>query len=201
MKHITLKNKSQMKTKNLLIVAVIIFSGILNLNGAYAQEATTTPPTETDNVTLNIKLNQIQTITVNAGQKEVDIEYISRDDYYEGVSITKDDHLRVFSTGGFQVKVNSGEFLTNGVDNINSSDVTVLATTGSTNGGYNSVVNAVALGDEQTLITSETGGRDLNYNVTYSTKPATKDKYLNLYDKNATSNVFTTEVTYTIAAN
>lgn len=196
MKHITLINKSQMKTKNVLIVAAIIISGILNVNGAFAQT-----PTNADNVTLNIKLNPIQTITVNAGQKEVNIIYSSIDDYTNGVSVPQDDHIQVFSTGGFQVKVNSAASLTNDKGTgIDATDVTVLATNGTANSVKNTIVDAVALGSEQTLIASATGGRNLNYNVTYNNTLGAADKYLNLYDKDA-NNVFKAEVTYTIIAN
>jgi hypothetical protein len=196
MKYITFKNKSQMKTKNVLIVAAIIISGILNVNGAFAQT-----PTNADNVTLNIKLNPIQTITVNAGQKEVNIIYSSIDDYTNGVSVPQDDHIQVFSTGGFQVKVNSAASLTNDKGTgIDATDVTVLATNGTANSVKNTIVDAVALGSEQTLIASATGGRNLNYNVTYNNTLGAADKYLNLYDKDA-NNVFKAEVTYTIIAN
>lgn len=196
MKYITFKNKSQMKTKNVLIVAAIIISGILNVNGAFAQT-----PTNADNVTLNIKLNPIQTITVNAGQKEVNIIYSSIDDYTNGVSVPQDDHIQVFSTGGFQVKVNSAASLTNDKGTgIDATDVTVLATNGTANSVENTIVDAVALGSEQTLIASATGGRNLNYNVTYNNTLGAADKYLNLYDKDA-NNVFKAEVTYTIIAN
>ena len=185
-----------MKTKNVLIVAAIIISGILNVNGAFAQT-----PTNADNVTLNIKLNPIQTITVNAGQKEVNIIYSSIDDYTNGVSVPQDDHIQVFSTGGFQVKVNSAASLTNDKGTgIDATDVTVLATNGTANSVKNTIVDAVALGSEQTLIASATGGRNLNYNVTYNNTLGAADKYLNLYDKDA-NNVFKAEVTYTIIAN
>lgn len=185
-----------MKTKNVLIAAVILISSVLSVSGVFAQT-----PTNSDQVTLNIKLNPIQTITVNSDQKEVNIVYSSIDDYKNGVSVTQDDHIQVFSTGGFQVKVNSAATLTNDKGTgINATDITVLATKGIDNGGENTIENAVALGSEQTLIASETGGRDLKYNVTYNNILGGNDKYLNLYDKDA-NNVFTTEVTYTIIAN
>ena len=196
MKYITFKNKSQMKTKNVLIVAAIIISGILNVNDALAQT-----PTNSDNVTLNIKLNPIQTISVLPGEEKVDIEYTTINDYNNGVSVKRDNHLQVFSTGGFQVKVNSAANLVNSLnETISASDVTVLATNGTDNEVENEITEPVALGGDQILIASTTGGRNLNYNVTYNNTLGAADKYLNLYDKEA-NNVFTTEVTYTIIAN
>lgn len=196
MKYITFKNKSQMKTKNVLIVAAIIISGILNVNDALAET-----PTNSDNVTLNIKLNPIQTISVLPGEEKVDIEYITIDDYNNGVSVKRDNHLQVFSTGGFQVKVNPAANLTNSLnETISASDVTVLATNGADNEVENEITEPIALGGDQILIESATGGRNLNYNVTYNNTLGAADKYLNLYDKDA-NNIFTTEVTYTIVAN
>lgn len=186
-----------MKTKSFLITALIILSGILNVNSVFAKTSN-----NTDNVTLNIKLNPIQTIQVNTDQKTVDIVYSKIDDYKNGVSEFRENHLQVFSTGGFEVKVNSADKLTNNKGKeILASDITVLATPGTGNKLEMEEGEAVALGSEQTLIASKIGGRDLKYNVTYNNKlGGGNDNYLNLYDKNA-NNIFTTEVTYTIIAN
>lgn len=185
-----------MKTKSFLITALIILSGILNVNSVFAQTTN-----NTDNVTLNIKLNPIQTIQVNPDQKTVDIVYSEIDDYQNGLFVNKLDHLQIFSTGGFEVKVNSADKLTNDKGKeILASDITVLATPGTGNRLEMEEREAVALGSEQTLIASKIGGRDLKYNVTYNNALSEEDKYLNLYDKDA-NNIFTTEVTYTIIAN
>jgi hypothetical protein len=187
-----------MKTKSFLITVLIILSGILNVNSVFAKDTNNTD----DNVTLNIILNPIQTIQVNSDQKTVDIAYSEINDYRNGLSVNKLDHLQIFSTGGFVVKVNSAEKLTNNKGKeISASDITVLATPGTDNGLVMEESEAVALGSEQkTLITSKTGGRDLKYNVTYNNELGGNDNYLNLYDKDA-NNIFTTEVTYTIIAN
>src|SRR5690554_515498 len=117
-----------MKTKNILVLAALIFSSILNVNELFALSPT-------DDVTLNIVLNPIQSIVVNSAtdHKAVDLVYTTMKDYNDGVSKTKGRHLTVFSTGGFEVKVSSGEFLTNGTTDIDASDVTVLATNASGN--------------------------------------------------------------------
>lgn len=183
-----------MRTRNILVSATLLISGLLSVNGVFA-----TTPTTSDQVKLNIVLMPIQTITVNPTGDDVNIVYATEKHYEEGVSKVKEKHLKVFSTGGFQVKVKSGEFLSNGTTNINASDVTVLATPSVSDKGENTVTSAVALGSEQTLITSSTGGRNLEYDVTYNNEIG-NDKYINLYDKDDT-NTFTTTVSYTIAAN
>lgn len=63
-----------MKTKTFLITALIILSGILNVNSVFAKDTN-----NADNVTLNIKLNPIQTITVNAS--EVNLSYTDKAHY------------------------------------------------------------------------------------------------------------------------
>lgn len=182
--------------KNVLVLVLIIISCVLNIKEVKAEG-----PVKSATVNLNIVLNPIQTITVNAGQKEVNIIYSSIDDYTNGVSVPQDDHIQVFSTGGFQVKVNSAENLTNNLnETISASDVTVLATNGADNEVENEIIEPVALGGDQILIASATGGRNLNYNVTYNNTLGAADKYLNLYDKDA-NNIFTATVTYTIVAN
>src|SRR5690554_6089287 len=118
-----------MKTKNILVLAALIFSSILNVNGLFAQ-------TTTDDVTLNIVLKPIQSIVVNPAtdHKTVDLVYSTMDNYKNGVQAVKEKHLTVFSTGGFQVKVKSGEFSPSETGRtINASDVTVLATNASGN--------------------------------------------------------------------
>ena len=93
-----------MKTKSFLITALIILSGILNVNSVFAQTTN-----NADNVTLNIILNPIQTIQVNSEQKTVDIVYSDIGHYQNGVSEFRENHLQIFSTGGFEVKVNSAD--------------------------------------------------------------------------------------------
>ncbi len=188
-----------MKTKTFLITALIILSGILNVNSVFAQDTK-----NTDNVTLNIILKPIQTIQVNLDpdQKKVDIVYSEIGDYKNGVSEFRENHLQVFSTGGFVVTVKSdSDNLTseNNTNTIDAKDITVIAAR-EPDDDRNEVFKEVALGSsEGTLIVSDKGGRDLKYNVTYNNELGGGDKYLNFYVNNA-NNIFTTEVTYTIIA-
>ena len=76
-----------MKTKNVILVASVIISGILNVSGVFAQDV------KSDQVTLNIKLQPIQTITVN--HAEVNIEYKSKDDYNSGLISNQTNHFTI----------------------------------------------------------------------------------------------------------
>ena len=181
-----------MKTKNVTVSVLVIISSILGVSAVYSAE-----PIKAE-VTLNSKLNPIQTITVN--HTSVDIEYKLEADYKNGLISNQNDHLTVFSTGGFNVNVSSAAHLLNANgEKIAASDVKITATNGTDNTIENNV-GAVSLGGDIVLITSSTGGRDLNYNVSYNNQTGTSDKYLNVYDIKNTDNKFTTKVTYTITA-
>ena len=58
-------------------------------------------------VNLTVKLNPIQSITVNNQQSDVILDYVTKSDYESGVSVLLQDHLTVFSTGGFEIKAKS----------------------------------------------------------------------------------------------
>jgi hypothetical protein len=182
-----------MKTKKNFVLLLVIVSSFLNIIEIKAEE----PKSAT--VKLNIVLNPIQTIIVN-NQQDVDLVYETIDNYKEGVSTTIEDHLKIFSTGGFVVTVKSEGDLSNGGDsNIESSDIKILAENGTDNEVVNTVSGPVELGGTETLlIDSDSGGRDLMYNITYNNKSGGKDKYINLYKNGA--NTYSTQITYTIAA-
>lgn len=181
-----------MKTKKNFALLLVIVSSFLNIIEIKAEEP------KSAKVKLNIVLKPIQTIIVNY-QQEVNLAYETIDNYEEGVSTTIEDHLKIFSTGGFEVKVKSEGDLSNGEDsNIESSDIKILAENGTDNEVVNSVAGPVVLGEPKTLINSNSGGRDLMYNITYNNESGGKDKYINLYKNGA--NTYSTQITYTIAA-
>src|SRR5690606_12684023 len=70
-----------------------------------AQDTNTTAGPATGNVTLNVKLYPLQSITVNS--TVVDLNYVTADHYKNGVSHDVANHLTVFSTGNFKVTVKS----------------------------------------------------------------------------------------------
>lgn len=184
-----------MKTKKNFVLLLVIVSSFLNIIEIKAEE----PKSAT--VKLNIVLNPIQTIIVNT-QQEVNLVYKTIDNYKEGVLKTIENHLKIFSTGGFEVKVKSGgDLISNGDgSNIESSDIKILAENGNNNKVENTVEGPVELGGAETLlINSDSGGRDLMYNITYNNESGGEDKYINLY-KNGGANTYSTQITYTIAA-
>lgn len=162
---------------------------------------------QAQNVTLNVKLNPIQTLVVNPAQETVDLEYSSKEDYANGVtSGALTDHLSVFSTGGFAVTVKSaGTHLTNTVTSgagthgdIEAGTIQIVASNG-TDAINSATNNTISLsGSEQTLVSSIYGAVDKTINVEY--KGADANQYINYYVAGQEPTVYTTELTYTIVA-
>jgi len=161
---------------------------------------------QTDNATLNVRLNAIQTLVVNSQQKTVNIDYTTKDHYKDGVSSKQANHLNIFSTGGFEVKVKSSgsELINQGTGgpngNINASTIKIVATQGSqdalTEADYKQNVELSAT--DGIIVSSTKGARDKNIDIEY--KAAGNDEYLDKYVANQTPTTFMTTVTYTIYA-
>ncbi|WKW46056.1 hypothetical protein P3875_09730 [Myroides sp. JBRI-B21084] len=179
--------------KKLVIASLVMLMGI-------------TTQAQTDNVTLNVRLNPIQTLVVNPQQKTVNLDYTTTDHYNDGVSAKQENHLNIFSTGGFEVKVkssaaelaNAGTAGPNG--NIDASTIQIVATQGTqkalSNADYKSAVSLSTT--EGVLVSSTKGARDKNIDIEY--KAAGTDAYLDKYVANQTPTIFSTTVTYTIYA-
>ncbi len=58
-------------------------------------------------VRLNVILSQVQSLTVNEAQSQVDLHFSSKEDFRNGVNINEQNHLNVFSSGRFVVKVSA----------------------------------------------------------------------------------------------
>ncbi|CAM3078352.1 hypothetical protein DRF59_06475 [Chryseobacterium flavum] len=150
------------------------------------------------NVTLNVRLKPIQTLVVNNAQKVVNLDYVTKDDYANGVSSVNADHLSIYSTGGFQVKVKSANAaLQNGNKNIQANTIQIKASAGSEAvNGAQYAQNVQLSANETTLVSSSNGGVDKKINIEY--KGAGANAYLDNYIAGQDPTVYTTELTYTI---
>lgn len=155
---------------------------------------------QTNTVTLNVKLKPIQTLLVNPAQKNVDLVYTTAADYSGGVSSAQADHLTVYSTGGFEVKVKGSDAnIVNGSKNIAANTITITASNGANNSVTGATYTPVSLSNnDQVIATSSTGGVNKNINVTYAGAGA--DTYVNNYIAGQTPTTYTTTLTYTILA-
>lgn len=177
------------------IITSLTFTTILGITSASANSG----PGD-GSVTLNVKLNPIQTLTVNSNQKVVDLEYKTKDDYLQGVASTQENHLTVFSTGGFNINVKSSDAqLTGSQDNIEASSIQITAANGSGTAIESTGFETKALGGSgQTIVSSDVGGSELNFNVTYKGKG--ENEYINKYYNAENPTVYTTTVMYEIVA-
>lgn len=153
-----------MKTKNFLLTGALLIVALFSVNGVKGQ----TTPAKTGTTNVNIKLNPIQAILVN--DAEVNLNYTTLDDYNQGVDTLMQNHLTVYSVGGFIVNVKSdGDFKgTNG--SIDAADVKITATPAE--GSPGDFAEVTLSNTENSLISSTTGGFEKNYDVNYSTKEA-----------------------------
>jgi len=152
------------------------------------------------NVTLNVRLKPIQTLVVNSSQKVVNLDYATTDDYANGVTSVNPDHLNIYSTGGFQVKVKSANAaMQNGGKNIQANTIQIKATAGSeaVNGAQYSQ-NVQLSANETTLVTSTNGGVNKKISIEY--KGAGANAYLDNYIAGQNPTLYTTELTYTIVS-
>ena len=181
-----------MKVRKFLFAGALIAASLFSVNSVMAQ-------TTSDNVTVNIKFTPIQTITVK--DASVLIEYITENDYKNGVSKKMDKHLTVFSTGAFdvQVKANSNFIRSAENDFISASDVKIRPTALDDYKGVSE--QELEVGSYKTIITSDKGGRDISFDITYDNTEGGGDKYIDKYVKNDTNdNTFTATVEYLIVA-
>lgn len=156
-----------------------------------------------DNVTINITFRPVQTISVSPGQKTIDILYASVSDYQSGIAVTRDDHLTVFSTGGFLVSVEaSSENFTRvgGAETIPVKDVIIRAVDGTDNAAGAEFSEVVLSTAPAALITSSNGGRDLKYGITYDNSTGGgANQYINRYESgDEAETVYRSRITYTI---
>lgn len=146
-------------------------------------------------VSLNIRLYPIQTLVVNTNQQTVNLDYVTKSDYENGVTSKQVDHLSVFSTGGFEIKIKGNELI-NTSRSISAQDVFIQPYDGS-NALSGVTYHPVDLnGSETLIISSDKGGVDNTFSIDYSAKG--DFKYLDLYRYSDIANVFSTSVIYVI---
>jgi hypothetical protein len=149
-----------------------------------------------NSVTLNINLYPIQTLVINPSQDEVTLNYTTKENYKSGVTSEQTDHLTIYSTSGFQIRVNSNPL----GKKLPSNSIAIVPSSGSKPIIQSSVVYLEKnLSDqEQPIITSTTGGIDRNFNISY--KGAGANMYIDYYDASDTATTYTYNVMYTIVS-
>jgi hypothetical protein len=170
-------------------ISYLVFLGALLFGSTvYAQT--------TDQATLQITLQQVQSITVNAAQKIVTLTYASANDYQNGVSEAESDHLSIDSNADFDVQVNASGDLTDGSSNtLAANTITLLASDGSTGtaSGTTPFPSVTLSTTKQALINKGDAGFGKTFNVDYTA--AGNGTYLN-----KPLGTYSTTITYTLTA-
>lgn len=191
-----------MRTSNFFSIAALVICGMVCVNSVKADGT----PTNSNQVTVSLKFKPVQSISVNTTQKEVNFVYASEADYLNGVTLdTHEKHLKVFSTGGFEVKVkaNNENFTsknTNLTIPVKHVSVTATASDGNTIEGYTFETQPLGVA-EKTIIKSSEGGTELEFDVEYDNTGDSNGAYINGYNSEHVADgatVFTTTVTYSI---
>ena len=185
-----------MKVRKFLFAGALLVIALFSVNSVMAQTA--------DDVTVNLKFRPIQSITVNVDS--VNITYATSTDYNSGITTGEiADHITIYSTGGFEVKVKAAGNFTNGSETIPVGDVQIVATEGSQNGsGTNTFAPKASLTiSGSTLLSATGGGTAIKYNVEYdNTVEGGSNNYIDKYiASDGNESVYKTTVTYSIAAN
>ncbi len=156
---------------------------------------------QSDNVTLSIRLFPIQIIEVNPLQEVIYLDYETTEDYAKGVGLEQPDHLNMYSTGGFIVKVSSSEVnmtAQNG-DVIPVSDIIITPMEGTLNPLVGAAFSSAILSNEAaTIITNNTGGINKTFGIHYKAKG--NNEYLDKYVDTGNPMVFSTNIVYSIEA-
>lgn len=181
--------------KILLIFALVLTVGF---------SVTTNAQSNYDQVNLNVRLFPIQTIVVNPGQKTVNLDYSSVANYNDGVSLTLEDHITIYSTGGFEVSVKSSSSTLKSAEtsilaDIDAIDIKIIAEEGTSSSlGSNTFPERNLTDQYEVLISNDTGGVNKNYNITY--EAAGGNDYINKYFDVENPTTYSTYVQYTIEA-
>lgn len=183
-----------MKVRKFLFAGALLVIALFSVNSVMAQT------TNTDQVTVNIKLNPIQAILVNSSQDVVNIVYDGIDDYENGVSTgVLTEHLSVFSAGPFAVSVKvNDDFSDGGTNTIDANNVTIIPTLSS---GVTGDLTSVSLTtDFQQIITSTVGGNGLKYGIEYDNTAGSNFIYTPKYTQDSGTQTYSATVTYSITA-
>lgn len=148
------------------------------------------------NVTLNVNLHSIQSLVVNPSQEIVNLDYQTKADYLNGVSSLQQDHLEVYSTGGFKIQIQSSD-LVNPSETLSMSTITLIASNGSNTPLGVDYFQTVLSSSPTTIVSSNLGGADKTFNVEY--QGGGSNQYLNKYHSGEEPTTYTTVITYTIS--
>ena len=184
--------------KKSILAVVVLATGVFS---AHAQTGN-----KSGEVTANINLHKLQTLTIN--DQSVDIDFMTEDHYRTGASSeVLNDHMTISSTGAFVVNATAVHAVPNNGKSLGvaTSPLSITTSQGSANAldAQAQYVSNKALVRGTTVVSSAVGQFGKTVDVQYS---ANTDAYINmnLIDRkfvtdDESTNVYQVQVTYTIA--
>lgn len=199
-----------MKTKNFLLTGALLIVALFSVNGVMAEGPSDYLSNRvfSDAVTVNLKFVPIQSIQVNPNQNTIDFVFDSPTDYTNGLvaeekTQTKTDHLTVYHSGPFNVKVKSSGFVNNGETLAETNHVNITAKIGTNSAVTTADVTykevSLAATDGADFINSTKGGMGFTFDVTYD-HVGDITRYIN-HNFNSTEKTYVATVTYEISSN
>ena len=194
-----------MKVRKFLFAGALLVIALFSVNSVMAQ---TLP---TDKVTVNLKFKPFMSIKVDPNQKTVNFLYETEQDYRSGVAAQSfTEHLTVFSSGGFEVKLSTNDVNFTSNNNNTTIPVSSVSVKASANGHPTDTYTAESVGVFHNLsstvpfIKSTKGGIDLKFDVEYDDLGFDPATFINGYNPDKKDvegyTVFETTLTYTITS-
>ena len=200
-----------MKTKNFLLTGALLIVALFSVNGVMAQGPANYVEGQTsDKVKVNLIFKPIQSTQVNPNQEEIDYEYSTPKHYMNGLGAgktqEKKNHLTVYHSGGFDVKVTSSGFKKGEAEyQIANNHVNVTASKGANiatgRNNFDFTPTSLRAGSGKQFFSSTGGGMGMNFDVTYELLDTEEHRAAYLDFTNGTTETrYTAEVTYTIVS-
>lgn len=144
---------------------------------------------------LSVQINNVQSIRINEQQQNVEISINSIEDFRNGKSNDKNDHIEVMSNGKYEIRVVANGHLLKGNSKIDIDQIKITPTFG-TKGRSTNDINLFSTDlslENNKIITSSKGDVIRSFNINYHLKGG--DQLMN-----TESGSYNTTITYTIIA-
>ncbi len=172
--------------KILTVVMVILLTGVIRTNAQ-----------TTGDVTLNVVLQSVQSITINPSFTTTTLTYSTASHYTNGVTTaTQTDALTIFSTSAYTVTVVANQDLTLSAVTIPVSNVEITPSMTSKPAEVTVTTVTIPKVTPSTIIQSTIGTLSHKYHLVYSTANSTKSDFLG-----KTAGTYTSTLTFTLSAN
>lgn len=147
-------------------------------------------------VNLQINLADFQSISVNQGQKQVDVDFETVADFISGKTALQANHIEVSSTSQYEIKVSASSELEGETANIPVNTVSLTPSFGDVGAAVSGIefLDVALSTGAQTLIDSEGGDARRSFNVDY--RIAGGQEYMNKPEGS-----YKTTITYSILPN